>query len=515
MAKASAPVLMDGVQIGAVTVGDDTEVSPDPLGDNFAFAPAPAPDVFPQRFASREYRGRSLGGDHGPSHGTPPHAEKRPTYRHGVGPGSQATAKSDKPEHFSLQDIKQHVEHGGGLKGSAYLKNERQWIADELSADPSLRRYLGGVLNHEQGGEGRHRVAESLFNRLNMLRQNGQPNLTLREYLSRQGNNQFYGPIRRGQITPSDSANAEIEQALSGSNDIRGMTDQGSAGDPNFGRGETIMHQGEGYNDFGGEMGRRYREQQQRQVEQGGTVDGKPVGVTRLGPTEPTNFPSHVVGKLGLVDPITGTALGGGPGESRGNHAHQGLDILAPAGSPIYAAGSGTIVNHNPHGSFQGDAFTYIKLDNGMTVAYGHHNLDPNLKAGSRVEAGQQIGTSGTANSVPHLHFETWAGKPHQSNLYDPRQVFGWSKNNLPRGGQGARTNPTAGKSSSMSSDDYTKSKDYEGARGDDVRKRLQDINRTRPGMNPIPGRSLDPNGSSPDPRFAPFLPQVRDIRKT
>jgi murein DD-endopeptidase MepM/ murein hydrolase activator NlpD len=86
--------------------------------------------------------------------------------------------------------------------------------------------------------------------------------------------------------------------------------------------------------------------------------------------------------------------------------------------------------------------FTYIKLDNGMTVAYGHHNLDPSLKAGSRVEAGQQIGTSGTANSVPHLHFETWGGKPHQSPLYDPRQVFGWNKNNLPRGGQGARTNP-------------------------------------------------------------------------
>jgi hypothetical protein len=32
--------------------------------------------------------------------------------------------------------------------------------------------------------------------------------------------------------------------------------------------------------------------------------------------------------------------------------------------------------------------------------------------------------------------------KPHQSNLYDPRQVFGQNKNNLPRSGQGARTNP-------------------------------------------------------------------------
>jgi hypothetical protein len=26
-------------------------------------------------------------------------------------------------------------------------------------------------------------------------------------------------------------------------------------------------------------------------------------------------------------------------------------------------------VRHNPHGSFQGDAFAHIKLDNGMTVA--------------------------------------------------------------------------------------------------------------------------------------------------
>jgi murein DD-endopeptidase MepM/ murein hydrolase activator NlpD len=87
------------------------------------------------------------------------------------------------------------------------------------------------------------------------------------------------------------------------------------------------------------------------------------------------------------------------------------------------------MVRHNPHGSFQGDAFAHIKLDNGMTVAYGHHQLDPSLQAGSRVEAGQQIGTSGTANSVPHLHFEAWQGEPHRSQLLNPTQVFGWNKN--------------------------------------------------------------------------------------
>jgi hypothetical protein len=80
----------------------------------------------------------------------------------------------------------------------------------------------------------------------------------------------------------------------------------------------------------------------------------------------------------------------------------------------------GTIVRHNPHGSFQGDAFAHIKFDNGMTVA----NL------GCEVEAGQQIGTSGKTNSEPHLHFETWPGEPHRSKLFDPTQVFGWNKNN-------------------------------------------------------------------------------------
>jgi murein DD-endopeptidase MepM/ murein hydrolase activator NlpD len=107
-------------------------------------------------------------------------------------------------------------------------------------------------------------------------------------------------------------------------------------------------------------------------------------------------------------------------------------------------------VRHNPHGSFQGDAFAHIKLDNAMTVAYGHHQLDPSLQAGSRVEAGQQIGTSGTANSVPHLHFETLQGEPHRSQLLNPTQVFGWNKSNLPRGGQTARTTPEPTRSAAV-----------------------------------------------------------------
>jgi hypothetical protein len=167
-----------------------------------------------------------------------------------------------------------------GLKGSACLRNERAWIADELQKDPSLRRYLAGTITHEQDPGHRAEVFESLANRLNMMRANGHPNLTLRQYLN--SNPNFYGPIRRGEINENylrrnvdpyrgpRGIDAEIDEVLAGSNRIRGMTDQGSRGDPNFGVGETIMSNREGYNDFGGRGGQgpaqRYRAEQQRNV---------------------------------------------------------------------------------------------------------------------------------------------------------------------------------------------------------------------------------------------------------
>ena len=119
--------------------------------------------------------------------------------------------------------------------------------------------------NAEQDPGHRAEVFKSLANRLNMMRANGHPNLTLRQYLNSKPN--FYGPIRRGEINENylrrevdpyrgpKGIDAEIDEVLGGSNRVRGMTDQGSRGDPNFGVGETIMSHGEGYNDFGGRGG--------------------------------------------------------------------------------------------------------------------------------------------------------------------------------------------------------------------------------------------------------------------
>jgi hypothetical protein len=172
---------------------------------------------------------------------------------------------------------------------SAYLRNERRWIKDELDANPRLKRFLAGVLTHEESAGKRTEVAESLFNRLNALRRT-HPDITLSDYLKGKYG-QFYGPVQRGEINESYLRNQvdrygndyhEMDKALAGSNLVRGFTDQGSRGDPNFSEevrsGQYVVNRqsGEVYGDHPGTPhARSYRVEQQRQVEaerRGGAV---------------------------------------------------------------------------------------------------------------------------------------------------------------------------------------------------------------------------------------------------
>jgi Peptidase family M23 len=171
------------------------------------------------------------------------------------------------------------------------------------------------------------------------------------------------------------------------------------------------------------------------------------------GPVQPrkgAETDKPVPGGKGLYDPITGT-LGGGLGDYRsggGGHRHQGVDLLAPHGSQIYAAGGGTIIKHSPQGSFQKDAVTTVKLDDGRVVRYMHHKLNPDLKVGSRVEGGQPIGTSGTAAGVGHLHYEVWKGSTGRGGqLLDPIKEHGWKRGKgaaavTPKGGRRSPSSP-------------------------------------------------------------------------
>jgi murein DD-endopeptidase MepM/ murein hydrolase activator NlpD len=105
---------------------------------------------------------------------------------------------------------------------------------------------------------------------------------------------------------------------------------------------------------------------------------------------------------------------------SGGKHFHGGIDIAAPAGSEIKAAGSGKVI-------FSGMAQGYgnlVEIDHGdgRVSRYGH-NAANLVAVGDAVEAGQAIalvGSTGRATGS-HVHFEVrQGGKP-----VDPSMMIG------------------------------------------------------------------------------------------
>lgn len=86
---------------------------------------------------------------------------------------------------------------------------------------------------------------------------------------------------------------------------------------------------------------------------------------------------------------------------------HKGVDFGAPTGTPIYAAGDGTIVERGWKSGFGN--YIRIRHNGTLATAYGHMSrFAPSFARGSRVRQGQVIGYVGsTGNSTgPHLHFE-------------------------------------------------------------------------------------------------------------
>ncbi|MEV6397297.1 M23 family metallopeptidase [Streptomyces sp. NPDC051907] len=89
---------------------------------------------------------------------------------------------------------------------------------------------------------------------------------------------------------------------------------------------------------------------------------------------------------------------------------HSGQDFAVPVGTPVKAAGAGTVVKAGPNGGGDGPAYgnaVVIKHANGKFSQYAHLSKI-NVGIGSNVKAGQLIAKSGnTGNSSgPHLHFE-------------------------------------------------------------------------------------------------------------
>jgi hypothetical protein len=117
----------------------------------------------------------------------------------------------------------------------------------------------------------------------------------------------------------------------------------------------------------------------------------------------------------------------GAPGASRdgGRRRHEGRDLNVSAGTPIASFFDGTVHRVYGAGGQGGLTFVEIRNNDGTLAVYGY--VQPNLRAGQPVSAGQVFGTVQDLRRNPryrdtpnHVHFELWTGGARrQGNFID------------------------------------------------------------------------------------------------
>jgi murein DD-endopeptidase MepM/ murein hydrolase activator NlpD len=114
----------------------------------------------------------------------------------------------------------------------------------------------------------------------------------------------------------------------------------------------------------------------------------------------------------GGVCPVKGPVrIGQGWGAPRdgGRRRHQGIDLLAPTGTPLVAVASGHISRLSNRDRGRGGISLWLREARGTAYyyAHNHHNL---VHLGQQVRAGQviaRVGATGNARGgPPHLHFQ-------------------------------------------------------------------------------------------------------------
>ena len=113
------------------------------------------------------------------------------------------------------------------------------------------------------------------------------------------------------------------------------------------------------------------------------------------GPSVPGHWPLEVQGFV-----TRGQVRAGDPAES-----HAGIDIAVPQGTPVRAAGGGTVEAAGTDRDY--GLFILLRHPEGYETMYGHASR---LLAaeGDEVQAGQVIALTGSSgrSTAPHLHFE-------------------------------------------------------------------------------------------------------------
>ena len=146
------------------------------------------------------------------------------------------------------------------------------------------------------------------------------------------------------------------------------------------------------------------------------TLSGKRMELYRFTPksgnTDYFDPKGDSVRKTLMRTPIDGARLSSGFGLRKHpilgyTKMHRGVDFAAPRGTPIYAAGDGTVEVAGRKGAY--GKYVRIRHNSTYKTAYAHMSrYGKGIKKGRRVKQGQVIGYVGSTgrSTGPHLHYE-------------------------------------------------------------------------------------------------------------
>jgi murein DD-endopeptidase MepM/ murein hydrolase activator NlpD len=100
----------------------------------------------------------------------------------------------------------------------------------------------------------------------------------------------------------------------------------------------------------------------------------------------------------------------------RGETNHEGIDLAAPEGTPVLAAGDGRVIFSGPQRGYGN--LVIIEHGGGLLTLYAY-NKENLVKEGDQVREGTPIAKvgSGTRTSGPHMHFEVRDGQTPRDPL--------------------------------------------------------------------------------------------------
>jgi murein DD-endopeptidase MepM/ murein hydrolase activator NlpD len=162
------------------------------------------------------------------------------------------------------------------------------------------------------------------------------------------------------------------------------------------------------------------------------TTEARPVDVA---PVPVAHTPLQALAERGLIIPVEGVdasrirdSYTAGRG---GGRTHDAIDIMAPRGTPVIAADSGTIFKLRQNAA---GGITIYQLDPAEQFIYYYAHLDryrEGLAEGMPVRRGETLGFVGTTGNapkdLPHLHFQLmlyrgrgqyWGGEPINPHPY-------------------------------------------------------------------------------------------------